>query len=103
MGEHSDAERRGAGASAARIGHHAQRRGRNRPARSAALYGDLRRRAGSAGRTPGDVVITQTGPAAIEVDAAGERYDVQVEFFRAENRYVSRESLVFEAELETVD
>ncbi|MFN8071561.1 MAG: type VII secretion protein EccE [Mycobacterium sp.] len=58
---------------------------------------------GSAGRTPGDVVITQTGPAAIEVDAAGERYDVQVEFFRAENRYVSRESLVFEAELETVD
>lgn len=38
-----------------------------------------------------DVVITQTGPATVEVLAAGERHEVEVEFFRAENRYASRE------------
>ena len=37
-----------------------------------------------------DVVITQTAPAVIEVTAAGLTYEVEVEFFRAENRYVAR-------------
>jgi len=58
---------------------------------------------GTAGRPSADVVITQTGPAKIEIAAAGERYDAEVEFFRAENRYVSRESSALEADLEMVD
>jgi len=37
-----------------------------------------------------DVVITQTAPAVIEVIAAGLTYDVEMQFFRAENRYVAR-------------
>jgi len=37
-----------------------------------------------------DVVITQTAPAAIQVSAAGMTYDAEMEFFRAENRYVAR-------------
>ncbi|KAA8969797.1 type VII secretion protein EccE [Mycobacterium sp.] len=38
-----------------------------------------------------DVVITQTGPATVEVRAAGRMHTVEVELFRAENRYVSAE------------
>jgi len=37
-----------------------------------------------------DVVITQMAPAAIQVTAAGMTYDAEMEFFRAENRYVAR-------------
>jgi hypothetical protein len=37
-----------------------------------------------------DVVITQTAPAVIEVTAAGLTYEVDMELFRAENRYVAR-------------
>lgn len=44
---------------------------------------------GSAG-----VVITQTGPATISVAAAGQVHTVEVELFRAENRYVSTEPAV---------
>jgi type VII secretion protein EccE len=36
-----------------------------------------------------DVVITQTAPALVEVTAAGLIYEAEMEFFRAENRYVA--------------
>ncbi|CAM2969035.1 type VII secretion protein EccE [Mycobacterium intermedium] len=36
-----------------------------------------------------DVLITQTGPATLEVSASGRTHPVEVELFRAENRYVS--------------
>jgi len=58
---------------------------------------------GTPARIPADIVITQTGPATIAIVAAGERYDAEVEFFRAENRYITRESLAFDAELEMAD
>ena len=54
-------------------------------------------------RGPSDVVITQTSPATIAVLAAGERYDAEVEFFRAENRYITRTAVAFDAELEMAD
>ena len=38
-----------------------------------------------------NVVITQTGPATVEVAVGGELHTVEVELFRAENRYVSSE------------
>ena len=40
---------------------------------------------------PADVVITQTGPATVEISAAGRVHDVEMEFFRAENRYAPAE------------
>jgi type VII secretion protein EccE len=39
-----------------------------------------------------DVMITQTGPATVEVTAAGQVHIVKLELFRAENRYVSSET-----------
>lgn len=36
-----------------------------------------------------DVAVVQTGPARVAVSACGETHDVEVEFFRAENRYLS--------------
>lgn len=36
-----------------------------------------------------DIAIVQTGPATVEVHAAGSIQRVEVEFFRAENRYLS--------------
>ena len=48
-------------------------------------------RPGQAQRGTADVVITQIGPATVEVNAAGAVYMVEVELFRAENRYVSTE------------
>jgi hypothetical protein len=36
-----------------------------------------------------DVVITQIDPTTVRVDAAGMSHEAEVEFFRAENRYVS--------------
>lgn len=36
-----------------------------------------------------DVSIVQTGPATVEIRAAGEIHEVEVEYFRAENRYAS--------------
>ncbi|OSC39278.1 type VII secretion protein EccE [Mycobacterium decipiens] len=38
-----------------------------------------------------NVLITQTGPATVTVAAAGQVHTVEVELFRAENRYVSSE------------
>jgi hypothetical protein len=38
-----------------------------------------------------DVMITQKGPATVEVTVGGEIHTVEVELFRAENRYVSSE------------
>lgn len=50
-----------------------------------------------------DVLISQTGPETIEVTAAGRTYDVAVEFFRAENRYVSGNSGFIGLELEMAE
>ena len=52
------------------------------------------------GAAVADVVIIQTGPATIEVAAGGERHGVEMELFRAENRYVSQESRAPLADLE---
>jgi ESX secretion system protein EccE len=55
-------------------------------------------------RGSADVVITQTGPASVEVRAAGRIHTVEVELFRAENRYVSSEPTTLRtSELEPVD
>ncbi len=55
-------------------------------------------------RGSADVVISQTGPAIVEVAAAGRLYTVEVELFRAENRYVSSEPTILRTpELEPVD
>ena len=40
-----------------------------------------------------DVLITQIGPATVEVTAGGRVHTVEVELFRAENRYVSSEPM----------
>ena len=49
-------------------------------------------------------MIAQTGPATVEVSTAGQVYEVEVELFRAENRYVSTEPAVLRsAELEGAD
>ncbi|EUA43694.1 hypothetical protein I552_8441 [Mycobacterium xenopi 3993] len=49
-------------------------------------------------------MITQIGPASVEVQAAGQRHTVEVELFRAENRYVSSEPTILRtSELEPVD
>jgi type VII secretion protein EccE len=51
-----------------------------------------------------DVLIRQAGPATLEVTAAGDVHTVEVELFRAENRYVSSEpALLRTSELEAVD
>lgn len=55
-------------------------------------------------RGSADVVITQTGPATLEVRAGGRIHTVEVELFRAENRYVSSEPTSLRTpELEPVD
>jgi type VII secretion protein EccE len=55
-------------------------------------------------RGTANVLITQTGPATVEVTAAGQVHTVEVELFRAENRYVSSEPTISRRpELETVD
>ena len=46
-----------------------------------------------------DVVIAQTGPQSVEVTASGRTYDVVVEFFRAENLYVSGDSALAALEM----
>jgi len=59
---------------------------------------------GAAQRGGADVVITQTGPATVEVSTGGQVYQVEVELFRAENRYVSSEpTSMMSAELELMD
>lgn len=50
-----------------------------------------------------DVVITQTGPAMVEVTAAGRLYHVEVELFRAENRYISSEPINVMSDRELVN
>ncbi len=42
-------------------------------------------------RASANVLITQTGPATVSVTAAGKVHTVEIELFRAENRYVSTE------------
>ncbi|MEZ0363609.1 type VII secretion protein EccE [Mycobacterium sp. pUA109] len=48
---------------------------------------------GAPGRAPADVLISQTGPGTVDVTAGGRVYPVQIELFRAENRYVSAEPI----------
>jgi type VII secretion protein EccE len=55
-------------------------------------------------RGTANVLITQTGPATVQVTAGGHVHVVEVELFRAENRYVSSEPMVLRtSELEAVD
>jgi type VII secretion protein EccE len=54
-------------------------------------------------RGSADVLITQIGPATIDVTAAGQLHTVEVELFRAENRYISSEPTLRTTELESVD
>ncbi|HTQ18758.1 type VII secretion protein EccE [Mycobacterium sp.] len=55
-------------------------------------------------RGTANVLITQTGAATVEVTAADQVHAVEVELFRAENRYVSAEPTVLRTgELESVD
>ncbi|MGI9162718.1 MAG: type VII secretion protein EccE [Mycobacterium sp.] len=49
---------------------------------------------GSAAPASTDVVITQTGPASVEVRAGGLTHDVEMELFRAENRYAATEPVM---------
>lgn len=51
-----------------------------------------------------NVLITQTGPATVELRAAGQVHLVEVELFRAENRYVSSEPTTLRSsDLEAVE
>ncbi|MEB3980899.1 type VII secretion protein EccE [Mycobacterium sp. 663a-19] len=55
-------------------------------------------------RGTANVLITQVGPATVEVRTDGQVHTVEVELFRAENRYVSSEPTVLRSsELEAVD
>jgi ESX secretion system protein EccE len=55
-------------------------------------------------RGSADVTITQIGPATVDVTAAGQLHTVEIELFRAENRYISSEPTTLRAtELEPVD
>ncbi|MGO9929015.1 MAG: type VII secretion protein EccE [Mycobacterium sp.] len=55
-------------------------------------------------RGTANVLITQTGPATLQVTAAGQVHTVEVELFRAENRYVSSEPTTLRSsELEPAD
>jgi type VII secretion protein EccE len=59
---------------------------------------------GTAYRGSVDVLITQIGPATVDVTAAGQLHTVEVELFRAENRYISSEPTTLRTtELEPVD
>lgn len=59
---------------------------------------------GAPHRGSADVLINQIGPATVEVAAAGQLHTVEVELFRAENRYVSSEPTILrDPELEPVD
>jgi type VII secretion protein EccE len=55
-------------------------------------------------RGTADVLITQIGPATVDVTAAGRLHTVEVELFRAENRYISSEPTTLRTtELEPVE
>jgi type VII secretion protein EccE len=59
---------------------------------------------GEAYRGTANVLITQIGPATVEVRTDGQVHTVEVELFRAENRYISSEPTVLRSsELEVVD
>jgi hypothetical protein len=55
-------------------------------------------------RGSADVLITQIGPATVDVTAAGQLHTVEIELFRAENRYISSEPTNLRtSELESVE
>jgi type VII secretion protein EccE len=60
-------------------------------------------RPGESYRGSADVLITQIGPATVEVTAAGRVHYVEVELFRAENRYISSEPMSMSADRDFVD
>ena len=51
---------------------------------------------GVTSRAPADIAIVQTGSATVEVTTASDVYQVEVELFRAENRYVAIEPMELE-------
>jgi hypothetical protein len=55
------------------------------------------------GGAAAEVVIVQTAPTTISVTAAGVKHEVEVEFFRAENRYVWDRSSEASPELVAAD
>lgn len=58
----------------------------------------------TAGRVAADVLIAQTGPTTVQVTTDGHSYNVDVEFFRAENRYVASDSHIpFSSDMEMAD
>ena len=59
--------------------------------------------AGTATESTADVVVVQTGPQSVEVTVAGRSYEVDMEFFRAENRYMGAGSQAVVADMETVE
>lgn len=59
---------------------------------------------GAPHRGSADIVITQTGIATVEVEVNGTSHTVEVELFRAENRYVAEDPMMLiSAQYETVD
>lgn len=58
---------------------------------------------GSSERVTADVLITQIGPTTIEVEASGERHYAEMEFFRAESRYIFRDVPALDADLEMAE
>jgi hypothetical protein len=50
-----------------------------------------------------DIVITQIGPAMVEVTAGDRVFNVEIELFRAENRYVASESMSMMSSAEFAD
>jgi hypothetical protein len=60
-------------------------------------------RPGESYRGSADVLITQIGPATVEVTAVGRVHYVEVELFRAENRYISSEPMSMSADRDFVD
>ena len=59
--------------------------------------------AGTATESTADVVVVQTGPQSVEVTVAGRSYEVDMEFFRAENRYMGAGSQAVVADMEPVE
>ena len=79
MGQCANAAHRGDRSAPSRLGDDGQRGGRHRYACA-----------------PADIAIVQTGSATVEVTTASDVYQVEVELFRAENRYVAIEPMELE-------
>jgi len=58
---------------------------------------------GSALDRTADIVIAQNGPQSVEITAGGRRYEVEMELFRVENRYLAAPVVVAAPEYEMAD